>query len=428
MKSKSKRGTDASRKRFGSDCGLRNLGKKGAYCLRIIALTVSHTTSQSGIVQHGEAVLAVVGYKLIQVPMVSTRLNAAQSPFPSLRKRGSCARVLAFLVMCAAGSWPIQTFAQKQRAADGDQRQAAAAAYDRGTAAYLRDDYSRAAAWFETAHRLAPAAPALIQAVRAHHKADNMPRALTLALRLQGAYPDDERATTLAKELLSQHALAFTRVEVSCPECQVDLDGKLQDGTTFFIEPETQHEVSAIFPSGRASKQVSGTTAETLEVIFEAPPETDLPGDEAVTPIDLDHRERAQQSKLPPLAVYIGAGVTGAVAAAALASWIDATNKAEPYDDALDQGLAAGCASASSPPECGDLRREALDLLDTAESAETRTNVLLVGAAISAAATGVVAAFFTDWGSASEDRAQRGLTWGVATGGDGAFATVRGKF
>jgi outer membrane protein assembly factor BamD (BamD/ComL family) len=52
------------------------------------------------------------------------------------------------------------------RAQDARQRQAAAEAYDQGTAAYLAGDYEKAAEWFETANRLAPAAPALIQAAR----------------------------------------------------------------------------------------------------------------------------------------------------------------------------------------------------------------------------------------------------------------------
>jgi outer membrane protein assembly factor BamD (BamD/ComL family) len=63
-------------------------------------------------------------------------------------------------------------------------RSAAAEAYDRGTAAYLDGSYEKAAQWFETANRLAPAAPALMQAVRAHHKAGSALKASSLALQL----------------------------------------------------------------------------------------------------------------------------------------------------------------------------------------------------------------------------------------------------
>ena len=74
------------------------------------------------------------------------------------------------------------------------QRQAAAEAYDQGTAAYLAGDYAKAAEWFETANRLSPAAPALIQAARAHSKPANLPRAATLALRLTHEYPNEPAA------------------------------------------------------------------------------------------------------------------------------------------------------------------------------------------------------------------------------------------
>src|SRR5690348_3550323 len=52
---------------------------------------------------------------------------------------------------------PSRAFAQSETR----ERQAAAEAYDQGTASYLSGDFARAAEWFETAHRLSPAAPAL---------------------------------------------------------------------------------------------------------------------------------------------------------------------------------------------------------------------------------------------------------------------------
>src|SRR3954462_14883280 len=83
----------------------------------------------------------------------------------------------------------LPAFAQPQ--SDARQRQAAAEAYDQGTAAYLSGDYEKAAEWFKTANRMSPAAPALIQAARAHQQAGHQSRAATLALRIVTEYPNE---------------------------------------------------------------------------------------------------------------------------------------------------------------------------------------------------------------------------------------------
>src|SRR5262245_34159669 len=88
-------------------------------------------------------------------------------------------------------------------------RQAAAEAYDKGTSAYVAQDYEGAAQWFETANRLSPAAPALIQAARAHQQAGHLTRAATLALQLVQTYPDDSNATTIGEGLLTELAPRF---------------------------------------------------------------------------------------------------------------------------------------------------------------------------------------------------------------------------
>src|SRR5688572_28785032 len=74
------------------------------------------------------------------------------------------------------------------------ERQAAAEAYDQGTVSYVSRDYAKAADWFETANRLSPAAPALIQATRAHQQAGHLTRAATLALRLTLEYANEPGA------------------------------------------------------------------------------------------------------------------------------------------------------------------------------------------------------------------------------------------
>jgi hypothetical protein len=75
----------------------------------------------------------------------------------------------ARIAVLVAAAW--LTAAQPGVAQDARQRQAAAEAYDQGTSAYLSGDYVKAAEWFETANRLASAAPALIQSARSLQQA-----------------------------------------------------------------------------------------------------------------------------------------------------------------------------------------------------------------------------------------------------------------
>nr|MDQ3036002.1 hypothetical protein [Myxococcota bacterium] len=104
--------------------------------------------------------------------------------------RLSCSCLLG-LWIAVASSLPTATPARAQDAADAppipaaeptaQERQAAADAFDRGTRAFLARDYPRAGQWFETAYRMAPAAVALIGAVRAYERGGNVQRAATLA-------------------------------------------------------------------------------------------------------------------------------------------------------------------------------------------------------------------------------------------------------
>ncbi len=98
------------------------------------------------------------------------------------------------------------------------ERQAAAEAFDRGTTAYLAEDFGTAARWFEMANNLAPAAPALLQAIRAYQRAGNDLRAATLALRLVERFPDAGTSVDQAQHALDEVRGRFFLVEVACDE------------------------------------------------------------------------------------------------------------------------------------------------------------------------------------------------------------------
>ena len=131
---------------------------------------------------------------------------------------GSLHMSTRWLVTCA--TWlvalTLSITTRPVSAQDAQQRQAAAAAFDRGTTAYLQQDYATAARWFETANDLAPAAGALLQAIRAHERAANELRAASLALRLIEQFGEDARAATAAQEVLEELAPKFLRIEVDC--------------------------------------------------------------------------------------------------------------------------------------------------------------------------------------------------------------------
>ncbi|MDH5493483.1 MAG: hypothetical protein OEY14_16130, partial [Myxococcales bacterium] len=122
------------------------------------------------------------------------------------------------LLLCAAlsllqGEWSDPAHAQ---GSDAEARAAAGEAYNRGSTAWLARRWARAAEWFETAHRLAPSATALTQAVRSHGRAGHALRAGTLGLRLLAEFPDDPEAQRVGRLAASDAETRFVRVEITC--------------------------------------------------------------------------------------------------------------------------------------------------------------------------------------------------------------------
>lgn len=323
---------------------------------------------------------------------------AGVSGASNLRRVTAVLSAVVALVLC--------TVAGEARAQEGDarQRQAAAEAYDQGTAAYVARDYQKAAQWFETANRLSPAAPALIQSTRSHYKAGNLPRAATLALQLTITYASEPTAVEVGDGLLQEAAPQLLRVDVDCDGCSLDVDGTLQEFKSFFLPPDTAHTVTASFETGERSEDVSGAAGETKSLSFEAPP----PRAEVVEPVEEkpegggfvigdDGKPRdAAKKPLPPLVTFIGAGVTGALLIGSIISTVDVYAKAEDYDKAADDANAA-CRADPGGTNCTTLYNKANDLLDDGEPTEMRTTILWVATGVVGAATAIVALTLTDW-------------------------------
>jgi hypothetical protein len=309
--------------------------------------------------------------------------------------------------MLALSAHPGGAHAQE---GDARQRQAAAEAYDQGTSAYVARDYQKAAQWFETANRLSPAAPALIQGTRSHYKAGNLARAATLARQLTITYSSDPTAVEVGENMLTEAAPQLLRVDVECDGCSLDVDGTLQEFKSFYLPPDTAHTVTASFETGERSSEVSGAAGEAKSLSFDAPPPPVLPPDaEPTEPPDdgvilgSDGQPRdAAKKPLPPLVTFIGAGVTGALLIGSIISTVDVYARADDYDKAADQ---ANACQANPASNCTTQYNKAKQLLDDGEPTEMRTTILWVATGVVGAATAIIALTLTDW-SGGDDSSQ----------------------
>lgn len=292
------------------------------------------------------------------------------------------------LIRCVLTAAMVSVFfsvtaqAQREREVNSKDREGAAEAYDRGADAYLEGNFAAAAHWFERAYRMAPSSVALIQAIRAHQRADSNPmRIANLALRLRDKYPDDKRAQKFAVPLVRESQGKYLRVQVKCDKpCDVEADGGLVGHTIFYAEPGKAHSVVADFEHGRRSSSVSGRAGSLRTLTFESPPP---PPEPKVKPT-------GRKKPIPAWAFYTIAGATLAAGGMTLWSGLDANKGATAYEQAAEIGL--------SPHLVGE--EEAQSMLSNGQKKERRTNILLgvtAGLAASTAVLGIFTDFRGEW-------------------------------
>jgi tetratricopeptide (TPR) repeat protein len=329
---------------------------------------------------------------------------------------------LALLVgILAFATVPAATLGQSETR----ERQAAAEAYDQGTASYLSGDYPKAAEWFETANRLSPAAPALIQAARAHQQAGHSTRAATLALRLTLEYPDEAAAVKFAQGVLDQLGPRFVRVEVTCTACSLDVDGTLQESQIFFVEPGVEHSITASFETGERKQPVQGLAGETKTLEFEAPPHPIVPPTQsgALAGASIDSVSR---KPLGPPVTFIAGGITVLLLAGSIVSTLDMNSGVDPYEAAVDDYNQC-LRTMDDATGCNDLYQVAQDQLDKGKSKETRTTILWGVTGGAAVVTAVIGLLLTDWSGNGDDSASaKGLQFVVAPTHGGATLSMRG--
>jgi hypothetical protein len=290
-----------------------------------------------------------------------------------------------------------------QSAVSVHDREKAADAYDQGTAAYLSGDYEDAAHWFERAYRFAPTSAALLQAVRAHSKSENVVRAANLALELRDEYPNDARAREVAVDVIAKATTENVLVRTECnSECAIELDGALVRGTAFFVTPNVDHVVKAAFDEGETSSQLRGRAGEEMSLSLAAP----LP---------------PPPPPVPRWAFYSSLGATLVLGAVSVWSGVDANRGVDAYESAARTASSPGINASGSPTPAD----QAQSLYQEGQRKERRTNILIGVTAGMAVATAVLGVF-TDWKGESRTARRVEPSLGVARRGGGL--TLRGTF
>jgi hypothetical protein len=284
-------------------------------------------------------------------------------------------------------------------------RAKAADAYDQGTSAYLSERYELAAHWFERAYRLVPTSTALLQAVRAHHKAGNSIRAANLALRLQDEYPSDGRSKEVADAVIGAVKPTSVLVKAECEKaCTLELDGALVQHPMFFVTPTVEHSLKAAFENGETSTFVQGTAGTIKKVALAAPAPPPPP-------------------PVPRWAFFSSLGATVALGAVTAWSGIDANNGVAAYESAARSASSPGINSGGSPTP----QDQAQSLLEEGRQKERRTNIL-IGVTAGMAVTTAVLGVFTNWKGESRDAASKRIEPSIGVSTKGGALTIKGRF
>jgi hypothetical protein len=279
----------------------------------------------------------------------------------------------------------------------------AAEAFDRGREAYKSEEYVEAAEQFESADANAPSAAALELAIRARDKAGQLDRAATLAALALVRHPDDPNIQKIAPGIVQRAKAELYELDLKCDDpCDVTVAGKLAPGRrstdrTIFLAPG-KYSVLAGWSGDRSiSKQVEGARGASGSLEFQAPAAPVAPPADAhpeVAPAANDEKPAdqgpAQKSgQLPPVAFWVGVGLTAVSGAVTVWSGLDTQNNPGPNK------VRDACQAMPQADDCNALYQTGVDK-------QHRTNILIGVTAGVGIATGVIGAFFTDWGSSKK--------------------------
>ncbi|MCC6527339.1 MAG: hypothetical protein IT373_32115, partial [Polyangiaceae bacterium] len=272
---------------------------------------------------------------------------------------------LAWAALLTAG------LARPALAGDPAKMQRASAAFGAGVEALQDKQYELAASRFEEADDLAPAAPALRNAMRARDKAGQGSRAAGLAVLALATYADDADTVALAQEILAKYASKLHRIDVSCATaCVLAVGTRLVHGpaaekAVVFLDPG-KAAVSASFEGGGTDEQIlearaGGRNDMRLESRVAVPPTpaeprpteprptpvtapAPTPAPEPVAPEPVGPDAPSEGSGVHPAAFFVSLVATVGVGATTIWSGVDTVKN--PGADAVRaacQGLGSDC-------------------------------------------------------------------------------------
>lgn len=292
----------------------------------------------------------------------------------------------------------------------------AAENFDAGNAYRKVNDFERAASSYEAAHEAVPSAKALRYAIKMRSAAGHGARAATLAAQALDRYPSDDELKKVAEETIEKYEPILHKVAVSCASpCILAVGERVVPGeattrATVYVDPGSAKVSASFFGGSSDSEAVEGTAGGRSSMRFE-PANTERasasdPGDTGAgvggsfeaEPDKTD--EKPSGKGLPPAVFVTGVVLTGVLGGVTIWSGVDTVNNPG-RQTVIDncKGLGPTC------PEYQDGIR-----------AQTRTNILLGATLGTAAVTGIIGAFFTNWGGSK--KAEPAASDALARAGD----------
>jgi hypothetical protein len=267
---------------------------------------------------------------------------------------------------------------QPAAAATATPQQQAARSFDAGVAAFQRADYPAAARAFLQADDLAPSAEALTNAIAAARRANDHLLVVQASKRAIAREPEASELAASAREALVQAERHVSRLELACKTaapCSLTLDEAAVEAGTHHVLPGLHAVVASTADGQRAERRFETAPGSTyqlaLEPIAEKRPEAPRPPPRQAAP----NVERSSKP-LPPVAFWVGVGVTGALAGVTVWSGLDVVKQ---RDD-----LPANPSLQQADEDADRIRR---------------TDVLLLASVVVAAVTTYAGVALVDWDS-----------------------------
>lgn len=255
--------------------------------------------------------------------------------------------------------------------------------------------FRAAAELFESAFRRVPDPKTLFSAASAWQKnGDGVRAANAYALYLKQA-PEKAAARDKAKKELEALSAKVGQLAIKAEGAsKLSLDGEALDLPPPPIVYVTAgaHELEARFADKTALQSTTAAAGVVSSVVLVAPPEPKVvaPAPIATAPAPVARpAPGATRKPLPPLVVYIGAGVAVVAGGLTVASALDTRSQKETFDAQRSQ-----------------------ENLDAGKDKQLRTNILLGITGGVALLTGVAAIFLVDW----KGRAGENVTVGAGPG------------